>query len=137
MPQSEDQFKRGTDMPHAKILRTTVTPDGDDDLVQLEIADVLLPAADEANRLSLAVRVPAYYGPRLAYLQYQAIIEIAMDAPQRGRRWDPTPSVAILPAPLGLLPSAKPKTHIIRHDSQRVKSESRPRVTPAGIGSRK
>jgi hypothetical protein len=66
-------------MPDAKILRTIVTPDGDDDLVQLEIADVSLPAEDAATRLTLAVRVPAFRGPQLAYLQYQAI-EVALDA---------------------------------------------------------
>jgi hypothetical protein len=65
-------------MPDAKILRTSVTPDGDDDLVQLEIADVSLPADDPATHLTLAVRVPAFRGPQPAYLQYQAI-EVARD----------------------------------------------------------
>jgi hypothetical protein len=64
-------------MPDAKILRTVITPAGDNDLVQLEISDGLLVAELESMegsiRLSLEAKVRGYKYPALSHIQLEAV----------------------------------------------------------------
>lgn len=57
----------------AKIHETTVTPNADGALVQLRISDASPGDADAANRLILAVQVPAVGLAPLAEIERQAL----------------------------------------------------------------
>lgn len=70
-------------MPSSTILRTAVTPDGDNDLVQLEISDGRLlvePQSMEGSiRLTVEATTRAYRSPPLPYVQLAAI-DVALEA---------------------------------------------------------
>lgn len=70
-------------MPGAIILRTSVTPDGDNDLVQIEISDGQLLAEPQSTagsiRLTVEATTRAYKNPPMTCVQLAAI-EVALEA---------------------------------------------------------
>ena len=63
----------------AMILRTSVSPDGEDDRVQLEISDAPLQvetaSMEGSIRMSVEVKIPAYKAPLIEHIQIEVIDE--------------------------------------------------------------
>jgi hypothetical protein len=64
---------RSETLPKPEVLRTTITPDGDGTIVELQVSDGSLLDESPATRITLSIRLGSYELPLLAHLEQIAL----------------------------------------------------------------